>query len=170
MQDVLEGEGELGDDVRDARLRVVPLLFAEQGHGEAVQDRFGQSVSLFKNTALVGAPSVYRHGIGPGSAYIFERRDDGVWVEQTKLQASDGASWDRFAYSVSVFGSSALLLMAFIYWSTAGFMLRQADETIEAEEGDILVIPAGTPHLVRSAGDGHGEGAVIAVAWNGHGG
>ena len=34
---------------------------------------------------------------------------------------------------VVLFGSSALLLMAFIYWSTAGFMLRQADETIEAE-------------------------------------
>lgn len=34
---------------------------------------------------------------------------------------------------VALFASSALLLMAFIYWSTAGFMLRQADETIEAE-------------------------------------
>ena len=34
---------------------------------------------------------------------------------------------------VALFGSSALLLLAFIYWSTAGFMLRQADETIEAE-------------------------------------
>ena len=27
------------------------------------------------------------------------------------------------------------------------------DEEIEAEEGDILVIPAGTPHKVQSAGD-----------------
>lgn len=34
---------------------------------------------------------------------------------------------------VALFGSSALVLMAFIYWSTAGFMLRQADATIEAE-------------------------------------
>jgi signal transduction histidine kinase len=34
---------------------------------------------------------------------------------------------------VALFGSSALLLLAFIYWSTAGFMLRQADATIEAE-------------------------------------
>jgi len=34
---------------------------------------------------------------------------------------------------VALFGSSALVLMAFIYWSTAGYMLRQADETIEAE-------------------------------------
>ena len=34
---------------------------------------------------------------------------------------------------VALFGSSALVLLAFIYWSTAGFMLRQADETIDAE-------------------------------------
>jgi signal transduction histidine kinase len=34
---------------------------------------------------------------------------------------------------VALFGSSALVLLAFIYWSTAGFMLRQADATIEAE-------------------------------------
>ena len=34
---------------------------------------------------------------------------------------------------VALFGSSALVLLAFIYWSTAGFMLRQADETIQAE-------------------------------------
>ena len=34
---------------------------------------------------------------------------------------------------VTLFGGSGLLLLAFIYWSTAGFMLRQADETTEAE-------------------------------------
>ena len=41
---------------------------------------------------------------------------------------------------------------------------RVGDETIEAEEGDILVIPAGTPHLVRSAGDGS---TVISVHLSG---
>jgi signal transduction histidine kinase len=34
---------------------------------------------------------------------------------------------------VALFGSSALLLVAFFYWSTAGFMIRQADEATEAE-------------------------------------
>ncbi len=33
----------------------------------------------------------------------------------------------------ALFAVSALLLLSFIYWSTAGYMLRQADETIEAE-------------------------------------
>ena len=34
---------------------------------------------------------------------------------------------------VVLFGASVLLLLGFIYWSTAGYMLRQADATIEAE-------------------------------------
>ena len=34
---------------------------------------------------------------------------------------------------VALFGGSAVLLLAFVYWSTAGYMLRQADATTEAE-------------------------------------
>lgn len=34
---------------------------------------------------------------------------------------------------VGLFGVSALLLLSFIYWSTASYMLRQADQTIMAE-------------------------------------
>ena len=32
-----------------------------------------------------------------------------------------------------VFATSVFLLLAFIYWRTAGFMTAQTDETIEAE-------------------------------------
>ncbi len=34
---------------------------------------------------------------------------------------------------IALVGVSVLLLLGFIFWSTAGYMLRQADETIEAE-------------------------------------
>lgn len=37
-----------------------------------------------------------------------------------------------FGY-VALFGISALVLLAFIYWSTASYMEQQSDETIEAE-------------------------------------
>ena len=36
---------------------------------------------------------------------------------------------------VALFGASALLLLAFIYWSTAGYMTRQTKAAIEAEIG-----------------------------------
>ena len=34
---------------------------------------------------------------------------------------------------MALVGASAVVLLAFIYYSTASYMLRQADETIEAE-------------------------------------
>ena len=34
---------------------------------------------------------------------------------------------------MALFGTSVLLLLGFIYWSTAGYMVRQTDATIEAE-------------------------------------
>lgn len=34
---------------------------------------------------------------------------------------------------VALFGGSTVVLLAFIYWLTAGYMLRQADETMQAE-------------------------------------
>ena len=38
---------------------------------------------------------------------------------------------------MTLFGGSVLLLMTFIYWSTAGYMAQQADATIEAEIGGL---------------------------------
>jgi len=32
-----------------------------------------------------------------------------------------------------VFATSVFILLAFIYWRTAGFMMEQTDQTIEAE-------------------------------------
>src|SRR5215471_19364325 len=34
---------------------------------------------------------------------------------------------------MALFGASVLVLLGFLYWATAGYMLRQNDETIEAE-------------------------------------
>jgi len=64
-------------------------------------DRFGWSVSISADVCLVGAKNDYDNGNGSGSAYIF-RFDGGQWVEQQKLTASDGASFDNFGCSVSM--------------------------------------------------------------------
>ena len=40
----------------------------------------------------------------------------------------------RLAFTyVCLFAASVILLLGFIYWRTAGFMVRQSDETIQAE-------------------------------------
>jgi len=71
---------------------------------KAVNDEFGYSVSLFGNTALVGAPM---HN-GTGSAYVFTRVGH-TWTQTQELQASDGADGDLFGWSVSLHGGIALI-------------------------------------------------------------
>gem|GEM_PF-664858 len=72
-------------------------------------DRFGSSVSVSGDTAVVGAPSAdSAAGVYTGAAYVMVR--SGVaWTQQAKLAASDGASGDGFGHSVSVSGDTALV-------------------------------------------------------------
>jgi len=81
-------------------------LVAEDG---VPNDYFGASVALDGNTALVGA---YGDDVGvnshQGSAYVFTRSGS-TWTQQAKLVAGDGAITDRFGFSVTLDGDTALV-------------------------------------------------------------
>lgn len=74
----------------------------------ATFDRFGTSVSISGDRALVGAPGDDDDGITSGSAYVFVRTATG-WAEEAKLTASDAAPRDVFGTSVSISGDRALV-------------------------------------------------------------
>ena len=69
------------------------------------QGGFGSSISVSGDTALIGAP--YRNSF-EGAVYVFVRTG-GVWSQQQKLTASDGAANDEFGWSVSVSGDTAVI-------------------------------------------------------------
>ena len=71
-------------------------------------DGFGFSVSVSGDTALVGALGDDDSGSSSGSAYAFVR-SDGVWTEESKLLASDGAADDEFGFSVALADDTALV-------------------------------------------------------------
>jgi MYXO-CTERM domain-containing protein len=75
----------------------------------AANDYFGLSVSVFGDTALVGASL---NDVGTktdqGSAYVFVRSGT-TWTQQAKLTAGDGAAFDAFGSSVSVTGDTAVI-------------------------------------------------------------
>ena len=71
----------------------------------ARNDRFGWSVSLSGDTAVIGADFA---DDGSGAAYVFVR-DGATWTQQAKLKASDAAADDRFGFSVSVSGETAIV-------------------------------------------------------------
>lgn len=81
-------------------------LIASDG---TAQDRFGISVSVSGDTAVVGAPHEAVGGLPQqGAAYVFTRVD-GAWVEQAKLVSSDGGAADRFGTAVAVSGDTVVV-------------------------------------------------------------
>ncbi len=77
-------------------------------HDGAEDDRFGRSVALDGDTALIGAMFQDNKGDNSGSAYVFTRSGN-IWSHQAKLTAADGAADDVFGWSVAIFGDTALV-------------------------------------------------------------
>ncbi len=77
----------------------------------AADDRFGLSVSISGDTAIVGALLDDDVPSGSGSAYVFVKPGGG-WAdanEDAKLTASDAAALDAFGHSVSISGDTAIV-------------------------------------------------------------
>ena len=74
----------------------------------ALLHRFGFSLSVSGNTAVIGAIGSDGRRANSGAAYVFVR-DEGVWTEDFKITASDGDEEDQFGYSVSLSGGTALI-------------------------------------------------------------
>lgn len=69
---------------------------------------FGQSVDAGPNRIIVGCPLDNDLGTSSGSVYVYVF-SGGVWVQQQKLLASDGASGLRFGTSVSMLYPYAII-------------------------------------------------------------
>ncbi len=73
-------------------------------------ESFGFSVAVRGNRAIVGAPRDDGIGNQSGSASVFRASPIGpIWLEETKLTASDAAAEDQFGYSVAVRGDWAVV-------------------------------------------------------------
>ena len=85
-------------------IQVAKLAASDAANG----DRFGKSLSMEGDYAIIGAYNESENGNDAGAAYIF-RNSPGGWVEETKLIASDGREGDRFGTSVFINGNYAIV-------------------------------------------------------------
>lgn len=74
----------------------------------ALNDGFGVSVAIHRDTAVVGATGNDDYGSGSGSSYVF-RFDGASWAQEAKLLAEDGAEADRFGRSVAIHGDTVVI-------------------------------------------------------------
>jgi hypothetical protein len=134
---------------------------------------FGSSVSIDGDTCIVGA---YGDDSGKGSAYIFTI-EDYYLTEQQKLTASDGISWDRFGYSISIDVNECAIGA---YGAGAAYIFRYNGSSWVEEQ---KLVPSGDPrifgHTIAVDGDvclvgsptalvgGVTRGAVYSFRYNG---
>ncbi|KAA3606902.1 MAG: T9SS C-terminal target domain-containing protein [Calditrichaeota bacterium] len=69
----------------------------------AADDKFGLSVSISGDYAVVGANGDDDGGSSSGSSYVF-KRSGASWSQEAKLTANDAAAGDNFSSSVSIDG------------------------------------------------------------------
>ena len=77
---------------------------------QQIDDRFGFSVSISGNTAIVGAPEEDTGGSKVGAAYIYQYNGS-KWNQKHKLQpfSFDKESGDNFGHSVAISGDTAIV-------------------------------------------------------------
>ncbi len=107
-------------------------LLASDG---AASDRFGWSIDISGDTAVIGMPMDDDNGNNSGSAYIFTRDDSGVWTQQAKL-LYDGDEIDEFGWSVAISGDTVVVGArrdafwsgsVYVFTRTAGVWTQQAE-------------------------------------------
>lgn len=74
----------------------------------SANDRFGNSVALSGDVAIIGSASDDTVGNDSGSAYVFVRNGD-MWEEKKKLISSDAQAYDSFGNSVAISGDTAII-------------------------------------------------------------
>ena len=86
---------------------VVKLTASDPAEGE----RFGVSVAIEGDVAVVGADASLPYTGDPGAAYVFYRDQGGqdAWGEVVKLTASDASVEDYFGASVALSGTLAIV-------------------------------------------------------------
>lgn len=91
-------------------------------------DEFGASVSVFGNTAIIGAPQANITGVvTAGAVYVFTRdptRAANPWTELQKLEAMDAATADAFGTAVALAGNMALVGAPGVDLPPAGMVMR----------------------------------------------
>jgi len=141
-------------------------------------DKFGISVAISGNVAIVGAYGNSDAGLTSGSAYLF---DVSTGNELFKLTASDAAEGDNFGYAVAISGNTAIVGArydddagslsgsAYLFDVTTGnqlFKLTASDAAADDKFGVSVAISGNTAIVGAYADDDGGSGSGSAYLFD----
>ncbi len=122
----------------------------------AADDRFGESVSISGDTAVVGVQAKDDVGYNSGSAYIF-KREGSTWTEQAKLTASDAAAYDSFGCSVSISGDTVVV------GARGSTYIFKREDTIWTEQAKLTASDAAANNLFGCSVSISGDYAIVGA-------
>lgn len=126
----------------------------------SANDNFGISVAIWDTTIVVGAHwDNTSGGADAGSAYVFVQTS-GTWTHQARLNASDGATGDRFGRSVALFGDTSLVGA---YWDDTSAGVDSGSAYLFVRTGTTWTQQAKLMALDASAGDWFGYAVALSA-------
>ncbi|MCB9849373.1 MAG: hypothetical protein H6817_01560 [Phycisphaerales bacterium] len=133
-------------------------------HGEspAAWDRFGYSVAISGDTAVVGAIGDDDAGSDSGVAYVF-REVDGSWQRTATLRADDASAYDWFGFSVAISGD--IIVVGAPYDDEAGTDSGAAYVFVYYEEDDTWHQSAKLTSPYATANELFGHSVAINDVW-----
>ena len=125
----------------------------------SASERFGISVAVSGNTAVVGAP----HEGSPiptehGAAYVFTRTGE-TWIQQAKLTAADGSEGDRLGFSVAVSGDTVVVGA---FWDDSGDNADQGSAYVFTRTGETWTQQARLTAADGAASDQFGYSVAVS--------
>ena len=144
----------------------------------AESDRFGLSVSISGNYAIVSAKNNNDNGLSSGSAYIFHKDQGGAdnWGEVKKITASDADASDQFGYAVSISGNYAIVSATYNQdngYGTGSAYIFYKDQGGADNWGEVKKITASDATLDDNFGFSvsiSGSYAIVGARYNDDGG
>ncbi len=145
-------------------------------------DHFGESVSIYEDTIIVGSSFDDDVFEDSGSAYVFVRNVD-TWSQQAKLTASDPHTLDFFGQDVSIWNNIAVIGSRDNAWVGAAYVFERNGESwnqqakLKASDGVTMdffgarvsiyddLIAVGSPH---NDGSCENSGSAYIFANNGN--
>ena len=136
-------------------------------------DLFGNSVAIFGDTVVVGAPREDSNAtivdgdqndnsaLDSGAVYVFVRNGAGNWSQQAYLKASNSDSGDLFGDSVAIFGDTVVVGAPIEASNTNG---------VDGDESDNSATRAGAAYVFVRDGTGNWTQQAYLKASNSDGG
>lgn len=130
----------------------------------AAQDRFGFSVAIFGERAVVGATNKSIGGNqGQGAAYIFERQTNGQWIEVAKLTYPTGEALDNFGNAVAL--NEDKVVVGSAYADPDGNRDAGRAHVFEQDTSGTWVQTAVMEAADKSQGDTFGSAVAVDSNW-----